>query len=158
MHRSTSLAIEAFEAQHDTLHHWLAGISDAQLDAQPVPNTWTPRQLLVHMLDSDLAASHRMRRIAAEDKPLLIAYDETSLANTFALSAGDLRTVADLFSANRRWAAGWLRRLDDASFDRVGIHNQRGKVTLGEMVQLYVEHVRKHEPFMMAKRKALGLA
>ncbi len=151
-------SINAFEAQHDTLHKWMAGLSDQQLDAKPVPNTWTSRQLIVHMLDSDLAAVHRMRRIAAEDKPLLIAYDETALASVGALSAGDLRAVAELFSASRRWAASWLRQLDGAAFERVGVHNQRGKVTLGEMVRIYVDHVKGHEPYMVAKRRALGVA
>jgi hypothetical protein len=162
MNRSTPpdifATINAFEAQHDTLRKWLAGLSDQQVDSRPVPNTWTPRQLIVHMLDSDLAAGHRMRRIAAEDKPLLIAYDETALASVGALGAGDLRIVADLFSAHRRWCAAWLRSLEPERFDRVGIHNQRGKVTLAEMVSIYVQHVKGHEPFMMAKRAALGVA
>lgn len=115
------------------------------------------RQLVIHMLDSDLAAGHRMKRIAAEHMPLLIAYDETAFANTLYQSL-DVVLVCDLFRLNRLHTGEVLRSLPDAAFQRSGIHNQRGRLTLAEMVALYVHHMDHHAPFASAKRTALGLA
>lgn len=110
------------------------------------------------MYDSDIAATHRMRRIVAEDSPLFIAYDETCFIQRLDHTHADLNLVADLFEMNRRFTAAWLRSVASESFARFGIHNQRGKVTLGDMVQIYIDHFTGHEKFAMEKRRALGMA
>jgi hypothetical protein len=148
--------IDRFEAGADIPLRAIAGLLPAELDAFPVPGTWSIRQIIVHLWESDLAASHRMRRIIAEDAPLLIAYDETTCAQRLFYEHEDLARVCRLFDDNRRMTAGLLRRLPDAAFERVGIHNQRGKVTLAEMVSIYVEHVRGHLVHLVKKRGLLG--
>ena len=61
-----------------------------------------------------------------------------------------------LFETGRRQFARVLRKLPDSAFDRVGTHNKKGRVTLGEMVQSYVDHVQDHMKFLVAKREKLG--
>jgi len=148
--------IDRYEAQGHELKHWVDGLTDQELDAFPVPGTWSIRQLVVHMYDSDQIATHRMRRIAAEEKPLLVGYDETAFSRVPAINAGSLEDVAELFALNRRWTADFLRALPDAAFDRVGVHTQRGLVTIGEFVALYTKHVEGHRVFLQAKREKLG--
>ena len=114
------------------------------------------RQLVVHMLDSDLAAGHRMKRMAAEEVPLLIAYDESAFAAKL-YEGVDVNLACELFRLNRLHTGEMLRRLPSEAFVRTGIHNQRGKVTLAEMVAIYVHHMDHHAPFANAKRVALGL-
>ncbi len=150
-------------SQHATIDHYLArahllrpaiqGLTPAQLDAHPVPNTWSIREIVVHLLESDLAATHRMRRIAGEDSPpLIIAYDETALAKHLAYERADLDLVVRLFEALRQFTGDWLRTLPDDAFARWGVHNQRGKVTLAEMIAMYIEHVDHHLKFLAQKR------
>lgn len=148
--------IERYEAQSHELKHWVHGMTDHDLDAVPVPGTWSVRQLTVHMLDSDLIATHRMRRIAAEEKPLLVGYDETGFSRVPAINAGSLEDVAELFAINRRWTADFLRALPDAAFDRQGVHTQRGLVTIGQFVEIYIRHVEHHRTFLQDKREKLG--
>lgn len=148
--------IDRYEAQAHDLNHWVHGLTDQELDAFPVPGTWSVRQLVVHMYDSDLVATHRMRRIAAEDKPLLVSYDETAFSKVPAINAGSVEDVAELFAINRRWTADFLRALPDAAFNRAGVHTQRGLVTIGQLVALYVQHVEGHRAFLLAKREKLG--
>lgn len=148
--------IDAYTSQADELKAWIAGLNDRELDAFPVAGTWSVRQLVVHMLDSDLIATHRMRRIAAEELPLLVSYDETLFNKSAAHSAGDLQMVCDLFALNRRWTSAFLRALPEAAFTRAGIHTQRGKVTIPELVKLYIDHMTHHRPFLIEKRRVLG--
>ena len=56
--------IDRYEAGAELLAPAIAGLSSAELDAHPVPGTWSVRQIVVHLLESDLAAMHRMRRIS----------------------------------------------------------------------------------------------
>lgn len=148
--------IETYASQAATPIRWIAGLTPAECSAFPVPGTWSIQQLVVHVLDSDLIATHRMRRIVAEENPLLISYNETLFAQNLFYDRMELELVCDLFDANRRFTADLLRLLPDEAFRRSGVHNERGKVSLDQMLRLYVEHVDHHEKFLIAKRKALG--
>jgi len=134
----------------------IRGLSAADLDAIPVPGTWSIRQIVVHLLDSDLAATHRMKRIAAEELPLLIAYDETALAGQGFYAALDVNRCCELFALHRAHTAEFLRALPDAAFERRGVHNQSGIVTLGGLVETYVWHLEHHLGFLRRKRAMLG--
>ena len=52
-----------------------ARLTREDLLAYPVPGTWSLQQIAIHLLDSDLIGSDRMKRVAAMDKPLLIGFD-----------------------------------------------------------------------------------
>ena len=65
--------------------------------------------------------------------------------------------MLDLFEANRRFTARWLRTLPGEAFARTGIHTQRGKVTLQQIVEIYANHVDHHLKFVAEKRRNLGL-
>lgn len=148
--------IERYASQADTPARAIAGLEAADLQAHPIPGTWTIQQIVVHLLESDLAATHRMRRIVAEDKPLLIAYDESALARELNYDRADLGIVCELFALNRKFTAAWLRQTDAAAFARAGVHNQRGLVTLADLVRMYVEHVDAHLVHLREKRRLLG--
>ncbi len=151
-----SRAIDQYEAGATTPAAAIVGLSPDELNAVPVPGTWSIRQIVVHLWESDTAASHRMRRIAAEDLPLIIAYDETAMADKLSYDREDLARVCRLFEENRRWTASWLRRTPESDFARAGVHNRRGKVTLSEIVGMYVDHLRGHMAHLLRKRELLG--
>lgn len=148
--------IDRYENQADVPRRAIEWLSAEDLNAHPVPGTWSIQRLIVHLLESDLVSTHRMRRIAAERTPLLIAYDETAMAETLGYEHEDLRLITDLFEKNRRWTAAWLRRMPDETFERRGVHNQSGLVTLARVVQSYVDHVDHHMRFLREKRERLG--
>src|SRR5688572_8589914 len=75
-----SAEIDRYEARAEVPGRAVAGLTREQLLAFPVPGTWSIQQIIVHLLESDLVATHRMRRIVAEDLPLVIGYDETRFA------------------------------------------------------------------------------
>ena len=132
------------------------GLSDSELNAFPVAGTWSLRQLCAHLLDSDLIAVHRMKRMIAEDLPLLISYDESAFVSRLPYQELSISTIADLFRLNRLHMGEILERQDEAAWERQGVHNQRGKVSLREMVELYVHHVEHHLKFAREKRRVLG--
>lgn len=148
--------IETYAAGGLTLAKAIEGLDDSDLDAIPIPGTWSIRQIVVHLMDSDLVASDRMKRIAAMDKPLLMGYDETAFANLPGSQTIDAHLACDIFAKNRRLTAHILRHLPDAAFDRFGIHSENGKVTLAYMVPAYIEHLEHHMRFLRQKRQRLG--
>lgn len=148
--------IDRYEAGAELLAPAIAGLSNAELDAHPIAGTWTIRQIVVHLLESELAAAHRMRRIIAEDRPLVIAYDETRMAESCFYEHEDMVRVCRMFADTRRMMSGVLRRLPDEAFARACVHNQNGLVTLARMVEMYAGHLSHHMKFLLEKRRLLG--
>ena len=149
-------AIEQYAKGADALNRAIRGLNAADLDAFPVPGTWSIRQVVVHVMESDLIGTDRMKRIAAMDRPLLIGYDENAFITPLHPERADAaaRRSASASTGNSRPACcGSLAR--DA-FDRWGVHNEKGKVTLLELVEGYAGHVDHHMKFIVAKRAALG--
>ena len=152
--------IDAFEAAAHALHEGIEGLTSAELNAPPppgAPGTWTIQQIVVHVMDSDLIGLHRMKRIIAEEKPpLLIGYDETSFARGLFYESMDARLAADIYRGNRLLMSAILRRLPESAWGRWGVHNERGTVVLGQLVDDYTRHTNSHMSFLREKRRLMG--
>jgi hypothetical protein len=135
----------------------IAGLTRQQLNAFPVPGTWSIQQIVVHLMDSDLIGADRMKRVAAEVRPpTLIAYDESAFARGLFYDQLDPQLACEVFEKNRLVTGEILRRLPEAAFERTGEHNEYGTVTLAELVQTYVDHLEHHLGFIRQKRTLLG--
>jgi DinB family protein len=150
--------IEQYAGDAGKLWASISGLGRKELNAVPVPGTWSIQQIVLHMMDSDLIASDRMKRVAAEENPTLIGYDETAFARVLPYSELDPQLACDIFEKNRMMTAEILRRLPDAAFARTGHHNERGPVSLADLVETYVGHLEHHLKFIRDKRRLLGKA
>jgi hypothetical protein len=148
--------IERYAAGAGVPAEVIRGLSAADLDAVPVPGTWSVRQIVVHLLDSDLVGSDRMKRVIAMDEPTLLAYDQDAFVARLGYAEADAALAAELFALNRRQTAETLRRLPDAAFRRVGHHTVNGPMTLEQLVGGYVRHLDHHVGFARRKRELLG--
>ena len=72
--------IEQYEAGAGVPALAIRGLSVEDLDAHPVPGTWSLREIVVHLMDSDLVGSERMKRVIAMEEPSLLGYDESAFA------------------------------------------------------------------------------
>ncbi|HZU35562.1 MAG TPA: DinB family protein [Gemmataceae bacterium] len=134
----------------------IRSLGPAELNAFPVPGTWSIQQIIIHLMDSDLIGSDRMKRVAAEDNPQLIGYNETAFAKRLFPETLDPVQACEVFRLNRLLTAAILRQLSDTDFDRAGMHSERGRETLADLVQGYVEHLDHHMKFLREKRRLLG--
>jgi uncharacterized damage-inducible protein DinB len=156
MSNSYADKIEAYLAGSAKIRSAVSGLTAAQLTAFPVPGTWSIQQNVIHLLDSDLVASDRMKRIIAQDKPLLIGYDETAFSQKLFYHEQSAEDALTMFELNRRATAAILKRLPDEAFARAGVHNERGLVTLGDMLNTYIRHVDNHLVHVLRKRAMVG--
>lgn len=148
--------IDAYEAGAGVPAELVRGLSAAELDATPIPGTWSIRQIVVHLLDSDLVGADRMRRVIAMDRPALLAYDQDAYVARLGYTETDVTAAAELFAANRRFMAAVLRRLPDDAFGRAGVHSENGPMTLEKLIGTYVWHLDHHAGFARRKRALLG--
>jgi len=50
-----------------------------------------------------------------------------------------------------------LKKLKPEDFERVGLHNERGALTLERLLTITTNHIPHHLKFIEEKRRALGL-
>jgi hypothetical protein len=148
--------IERYAAGADVPTRGIAGLTREELNSFPIPGTWSIQQIIVHLMDSDLIGGDRMKRVIAEDNPLILSYNETRFAERLMFDRLDPKAACELFAMNRRVMADLLRALPDETYERTGVHNEKGKLTLAQFVKTYADHLDLHMKFLNAKRRALG--
>ena len=140
------------------LAYALAGLTPQQEQARPGPGTWSIAELAVHLLDSDLVIADRMKRVIAEEQPVLLAFDENAWLARLDSHAMPVDEAAALFAAHRRWMTRVLRNRTDADFARAGMHSEAGRKTLADLLAGAVSHLDHHLRFLYGKRANLGVA
>jgi hypothetical protein len=132
------------------------GLAVEELSSRLGPGEWSTAQVAIHLVDSELVVADRMKRVIAEDNPPLLAFDENKWAARLAYEEQSVAIATMLFDLTRRQMLEVLRRLDDAAFARSGVHSERGRLTLADLVSGEVRHLDHHLKFIYEKRERLG--
>ncbi len=148
--------IDRYEADGELPAKSIAGLTRDELLAHPIPGTWSVQEVVMHLMDSDLVGSDRIKRVIAEPGSTLLAYDENKWVKHLAYDHADAKTACEVFRLNRKVTAAILRRLPDETFRQSGNHTERGVESLEMLVRDYVEHVQHHLKFVREKRIKLG--
>ncbi|HMB94440.1 MAG TPA: DinB family protein, partial [Tepidisphaeraceae bacterium] len=148
--------IDQYATGGEKLRAAIRGLGEKDLKSFPVPGTWSIQQIVIHMMDSELVSVDRMKRMIAEENPTLIGYDETKYSKNLFYDDQPADDAVTIFDLNRKLFTRILRLLPDYTFDRIGTHNERGKVTLGGYLKGVVDHLEHHLKFIHDKRKKLG--
>src|ERR1051326_7901326 len=101
----------------------IEGLTRADLLATPVPGKWSTQQVIIHLMDSDLVGSERMKRVIAMERPLLMGYDETAFVRSLFYDKLDAAAACEVFAKNRELMTVILRALPESAFARTGVHS-----------------------------------
>jgi hypothetical protein len=150
--------IDRYAAGGALLVYATSGLTPEYETARVGPGTWSIAELVAHLLDSDLVIGDRMKRVIAEDEPVLQAFDENRWLARLDSQAMPVEEAVNLLAAQRHWMTRVLRKCSDADFNRVGMHSEAGRKSLADLVAGAVGHVDHHLRFLFAKRATLGVA
>src|SRR5207237_72232 len=105
-----------YESGGEQLALAIRGLTREDLLAVPIPGKWSTQQVVIHLMDSDLIGTDRMKRIIAEDNPALIGYDESKFVKNLYYDDQNAVDAVQIFDLNRKMFATVLRRLPDSGF------------------------------------------
>jgi hypothetical protein len=114
---------------------------DAALTRRPSPGEWAPVEVIAHLADGEDWALRRVKRMLAEDEPDLEPFDQAALAVERRYLELDADDELARFERLRAEHLAILDGLDDAGWQRTGVHGEHGRVT----VELYESHVAAEE-------------
>ena len=130
--------IQLMEQTLATLTHVLAGVDQTTAttlrDAHDGPKGWTVLEVLCHLRDYDRIFRRRAELMVAQELPALPGYDHEQLAVDNAYNQQDLRQVLGELTASRHATVVFFTGLDDAQWERAGIHPERGHFTMLDAV------------------------
>jgi len=135
--------IERYREGHRVVVEALAGITEQELDGRPGPDDWTPREVVHHLADSEMTSAIRLRRLLAEEHPVIYGYDEKQFAKRFTLGRPIEASLA-AFQASRATSAEILESLSDSDWQRTGWHTEGGPYGVETWLQIYASHGHDH--------------
>ena len=141
----------------ELLRRAIAGLSAEQLDARPIENKWTIREVVCHIADFEPIYADRMKRVIAEEEPPLQGGDPSLFVARLAYAQRDVAEELELIEVTRRQMARILRAVGPEAFQRKGIHSKAGPLTLEILLQRITGHIPHHIKFIDEKKTALGL-
>lgn len=114
------------------------------LARRPRPGEWSTLEVLAHLADVEIASAFRIRKIVAEPRPVLTAYDQEAWARALRYGRRDARELLATFRAVRESNVGILRSLAPAQRRRVGVHSEYGPIRLDQLEAHLAEHDLSH--------------
>jgi hypothetical protein len=131
----------------------LEGATDAELDRRPAPGKWTAREIVHHLADSEMTSAIRLRRLLAEDRPVIVGYDQEEFARKLHYDR-PIGASLEALKAARATTGAILDRMTDDEWAREGTHTESGRYTVLQWLQIYAEHAHNHAAQIRVARRA----
>lgn len=118
----------------------LRGLQDADI-RRSYEGGWSMIQYAAHLADAARVYDERLRRLANEENPHLPAYNPDAYAAEFRYHEMDPEDVLLRLTQHRAATIEFLRSLDEGQWERPGVHEEDGPITLRGLA----EHMAHHE-------------
>jgi len=116
----------------------------AEKRAEPIDNGWSPRQIVRHLLETEILFSTRMRAAIAEPGSVILPFDQDLYEERIPNSQIPDDLLLDALAALRSVNLSILRALPDETWDQVVQHPEAGPQTLERIVSIFGNHVSDH--------------
>ena len=131
----------------------LAGATEAELDARH--DGWTAREVAHHLADSETMAAIRLRRLLAEDRPVIQGYDEEEFAHVLRYDR-PIESALAVLEAIHLNTGELLDRLTESDWARAGTHSESGRYAVTDWLRIYAAHAYDHADQIRRARAAAG--
>jgi hypothetical protein len=148
--------ITDYLAGPEMLRQAVAGMTQEQLDARPIPGKWSTREVVCHIADYEPVYADRMKRVIAENEPVISGSSPDAMAARLAYGSRDIEEELALIELARKQMSRILRALKPEDFQRRGIHDKLGPTTLANLVERITGHIPHHVALIEEKKTAMG--
>jgi len=124
---------------------------------RPARGEWAVSEVMSHLADAEIALAFRIRKIAAEPRGPLVAWDQDRWAEGGRYRRTPLREALATFTALRRSNLAYVARLSPAQRRQHGRHPEYGRLTIPQLLAHWAEHDLNHlEQIRAAHRRLAG--
>src|SRR5262245_733266 len=112
--------LERFRRGAEMVAAVTTGAPNSEIDFAPAPDSWSIRQIVCHLCDSEIVGAHRMRLVIAEQNPTLTAFNQDAWGANLNYKTRKLAEALDSFRLLRALNFDLLRGLPAEAFARTG--------------------------------------
>jgi DinB superfamily len=135
--------LERFATGFAAVADALDGASDEDLDRRGPSGGWSAREVAHHLADSESMAYVRLRRLIAEDDPVIAGYDEPEWASRLHYER-PIETSIEVLQAVRGASQQLLMALTAGEWERRGTHSESGEYSVDHWLDIYSAHSHDH--------------
>jgi hypothetical protein len=117
-------------------------LGDSRINQPIAPGKWSPRQIMTHLADCDLAFGFRYRQTLALDNHTVQPFDQDLWAKTYDTYTAEQALAT--FNALRSWNLALIRSLTPEQLAKPCQHPERGQETLRILIEINAGHDINH--------------
>ena len=117
-------------------------LGSERLEEPLAPGKWSPRQVLCHLADAEVAFAFRLRQALAEDHHVIQPFDQDKWAMTYMGYEG--RTALAVFTSLRQWNLALIRAVTPEALSKPVTHPERGEMTFQTVIETMAGHDLNH--------------
>lgn len=136
--------IDRYEEGIRLIEEALRGVPPDALDREPAPGKWSIRQIAIHIADGEIMTAGRIRAIAGDPGCRIVPFDQDHWAANMPYSKLPVEAALAVVRALRQSTTALLRALPESAWARTAIHEERGPLSLQQMVELAASHGENH--------------
>jgi uncharacterized damage-inducible protein DinB len=137
--------IESMQQAAAELANLVQNLPEAVAKKSPEPGKWSISEIVAHLADTELAAGFRFRAVAGgEDGVPLAGYDQNLWAEAGNYRGAKISASLKTFLAIREANLRYLNGLPESAWNKYGLHSERGRETLRDLVLLVAGHDLNH--------------
>lgn len=138
-------AVIALAGMPAALEQRLQGLTDAQLRFKPGAESFSVLESVCHLRDIEVEGyARRLGLLLREEDPVLPDLDGSALARERGYNEQPLQPALEAFLSMRRRCLAILADVTPKELARRGHFENVGEVTLGRLLELWVEHDQGH--------------
>jgi len=147
--------IAKYASGYDEVMKALDGFPVDSLGAHPIPGKWSAREIVHHLGDSESTGGFRLRKLLAEDNPVIEAYNEAEFARKLKYNERDMAPALEAFRLARVTTQQVLALMTEADWAREGTHTESGRYTAENWLTIYAKHAHNHASQIQRLRDTL---
>jgi uncharacterized damage-inducible protein DinB len=140
----------------DAVDSLTEGLSPREAATPEREGKWCIAQVVSHLVDSEIVYAYRMRRIVAEETPVIAGYDQDRWASRLGYADESLDDLRTELRTLRRRNLRFVERLDEEELDRYGRHDERGNESIRHLVRMLAAHDLLHRNQLQRIRDAIS--
>jgi len=122
----------------------VSGADETRLTARPSPDKWSAQEIVAHLADVELVMGYRVRKILQTDGVEIQAFDQDAWANNGQYQRIPARRSVERLRALREANVELAQSFDSRQLSRHGLHAERGKETIEQILRLWAGHDINH--------------
>jgi hypothetical protein len=126
------------------LERLIEGVPTSTLRRRPAADQWSASEIVAHLADAEIVIGFRMRLILGAPGIPIAAYDQDSWVTSGHYDTRDPRQSVEQFRAVREANLALLESLTPEQWQQHGVHSERGRETIEQMVHMTAGHDMNH--------------